>query len=241
MDTFLFDLDGTLLPMDQDDFVDRYRNGIARKLLSYNADASILLKATGEGTKAMLKNDGTMYNKDRFWKIVSDVIGEGIYELEDTFIDFYKNEFQDVKAATKPTPLAKACIDLLKEKGYRLVLATNPLFHPLATHSRIYWAGIKPEDFEYITTFDNSSFCKPNPEYYKEILKNLGLSEKQCIMVGNDTSDDMVAKNIGMEAFLVTDYLINTKGIDINQFRNGTLQELYDFIQELPFIPKHRK
>ncbi|NLO08397.1 MAG: HAD family hydrolase [Clostridiales bacterium] len=241
MDTFLFDLDGTLLPMDQDEFIEGYIKGVAKKLLPYDIDNKILIATIWEGTKAMIENDGTMYNKERFWNRANDIIGERIRELEDVFYDYYKNEFQDMRHATKPNPLAKASIDLLKEKGYRIILATNPVFPPVATHSRIYWAGMEPEDFEWITTYDNSSYCKPNIEYFKEILKNRGLTEKQCIMVGNDASDDLSAKNIGMDVFLVTDCLINTKGVDINQFRKGTFEMLYDYIKELPHIPEHGK
>ena len=241
MDTFLFDLDGTLLPMEQDDFIAGYIKGVTNKLLPYDIESRILTNAIWEGTKAMIKNDGTMYNEERFWNRAIDIIGEKIRDLEHVFIDFYENEFQDLRHATKPNPLAKASINLLKEKGYRIILATNPVFPPVATHSRINWAGIEPEDFELITTYDNSSYCKPNAEYFMEILKTRGLSEKQCIMVGNDTSDDMSAKNIGMDVFLLTDCLINSKGVDVDRFRNGSFNKLYDFIKELPYIVEEQK
>lgn len=236
MDTVLFDLDGTLLAMNQDEFIDGYFRGVANKILPYGIDNKTMIGVIWEGTKAMIENDGTVYNCERFWQRATDILGERIRELEDVFIDYYKNEFQDMKIATRPNPLAKTCINLLKDKGYRIILATNPLFPPIATNSRIYWAGLEPSDFELITTYDNSSYCKPNENYFREILNKMGLSEKQCIMVGNDTRDDMVAKTIGMDAFLVTDCLINTSGEDINQYKNGTFSELYDYIKELPII-----
>lgn len=241
MDTFLFDLDGTLLPMNQDDFIEGYMKGVANKLLPYDIDTKTMISLIWEGTKAMIENDGTMYNSERFWDRVTGIMGERIRKLEDVFYDYYKNEFQEMNKFTKQNPLAKASIDLLKEKGYRIVLATNPVFPPIATYSRIYWAGLKPEDFELITTYDNSSYCKPNTEYYKAILKDRELSVKQCIMVGNDTSDDMAAKNIGMDVYLLTDCLINTSGEDISQYRNGTFNELYCYIKELAYVPKYRK
>ena len=78
------------------------------------------------------------------------------------------------------------------------MLATNPLFPPTATQSRIRWAGLTPEDFEFITTYDNSSFCKPNPDYYREILGKLNLNAGECLMVGNDVGEDMIARTLGM-------------------------------------------
>ena len=236
MDTFLFDLDGTLLAMNQDEFIDGYFKGVADKILPFGIDSKTMIGVIWEGTNAMIKNDGTMYNCVRFWQRATDILGERIRELEDVFFDYYKNEFQNMKSSTKLNPLAKVCIDILKAKGYRIILATNPLFPPIATHSRIYWAGLDPSDFELITTYDNSSYCKPSEDYFREILSSRGLSEEQCIMVGNDTRDDMVAKNIGIDVYLVTDCLINTSGEDISLYKNGSFTELYNYIKELPDI-----
>ncbi len=233
MDTILFDLDGTLLPMNQDDFINAYFKGLAAKLVPYGMDSKLLIGAIMEGIKAMVGNDGTAYNSERFWERTRGIIGN-IKDLEPVFLDYYENEFQDVKAATSANSLVAECIKLLKEKGYRLVLTTNPLFPSIATYSRIRWAGLQPEDFEWITTYENSSYCKPNIEYYKEVLNNLGLSPEQCIMVGNDIGDDMVVKAIGMETFLITDNLINDNNENIDNYRHGSFGEFLDYIKGLP-------
>ena len=49
-----------------------------------------------------------------------------------------------------------------------------------------YWAGLKPEDFELYTTYENTGYCKPNPKYYQDILERLDLTAQECMMVGND-------------------------------------------------------
>ena len=90
-------------------------------------------------------------------------------------------------------------VDILKQKGYRLVLATNPLFPPVATNQRVAWAGLSPHDFEYISYYDNSSYCKPSPKYYHEILDALQLRADECYIVGNDTKEDMSAMALGFE------------------------------------------
>lgn len=236
MNTFLFDLDGTLLPMNQECFIDGYFKGVSSKLLPYGIDTKTMIGVIWEGTRAMIENDGRMYNNECFWNRATDILGEQIRDLECVFLDYYNNEFQNMRKSTQQNPLARHIINLLKDKGYRIILATNPLFPPIATHSRIYWAGLRPEDFELITTYDNCSYCKPNLDYYREIIKRQKLTERQCIMVGNDINDDMVARKLGMEVYLVTDCLINTKGEDIRQYRNGTLEELKDYINELPTI-----
>ena len=236
MDTILFDLDGTLLPMDQDKFIDIYFKDAAAKLGPYGFEARTFIGAVCEGTKAMVENDGTIYNNERFWERAMNILGERVRDFEPVFLDYYKNEFQNLKAVTTPSPLVMKCINLLKEKGYRLILATNPLFPRVATYSRISWAWLEPEDFEWITTYENSSFCKPNTKYFEEIFNNTGVTVDQCIMIGNDVSDDMVVKNIGMDSYLVTDCLINSKEEDINQYKNGSFVEFFHYVKGLPDI-----
>lgn len=101
------------------------------------------------------------------------------------------------------------------------------------THERIRWAGLDPQIFDYITTFDNSSYCKPNPAYYRELLAKLDFKAEECLMVGNDVTEDMVAETLDMHTFLLTDCLINRENKDINRWNNGSYPELLNYIREL--------
>ena len=119
----------------------------------------------------------------------------------------------------------------VKEMGLRVALATNPIFPAFATESRIRWAGLEPEDFELYTTYENIGFCKPNPDYYLEIAKRLGVRPEQCLMVGNDVTEDMVAKTIGI--FLLTDCLINKERKNIAEYPRGSFIQLMQYIDTL--------
>ena len=123
-------------------------------------------------------------------------------------------------------------LGLLHEKGIRVILATNPIFPAVATESRIRWAGMEPSDFEFYTTYENINYCKPSLEYYKEILNRLDLRAEECLMVGNDVGDDMVARHLGMQVFLLTEDLINYGNTDISEFPNGDFDALTGFIDE---------
>ena len=147
------------------------------------------------------------------------------------FDSFYRNEFSAAKNACQPTPAAKEVVDLIKASGKRLILATNPLFPAVATENRIGWAGLAKEDFELITTYENSSYCKPNPKYYVEILEKTGLKPEECLMVGNNAEEDMIAESLGMKVFLLTDCLINEKHADISKYPQGGFEELKTFLQ----------
>ena len=231
--TIFFDLDGTLLPMDQDLFLKAYMGGLARKMAPHGYDPNLLIKSIWKGTGAMVMNDGSARNDAVFWNVFSAACGIDARNDESVFEDFYKNEFQEVSKACGFDPRAAQTIAALKEMGYRTVLATNPLFPAIATLSRIRWAGLKPADFEYITTYENSYHCKPNPDYYREILGNLNIKPEDCLMVGNDVGEDMVAGSIGMKVFLLTDCLINKQSEDITQYPHGSFPELLHYVRSL--------
>ena len=199
----LFDLDGTLLPMDQDLFVKTYFKLLAVKLAPYGYEPKQLIDAVWAGTAAMVKNDGSCRNEDAFWNLFTSIFGKQSLEQLPVFEDFYANEFQNVQAVCGYNPQAAEVIALVKQKNLRVALATNPIFPAIATQSRIRWAGLSPEAFELYTTYENSRFCKPNPAYYQDILDQMGILPEDCLMVGNDVSEDMIARELGMQVFLL--------------------------------------
>lgn len=127
-------------------------------------------------------------------------------------------------------------VSILKEKGYKLYLTTNPLFPRIATEKRVKWAGLNIEDFELITTFENSSFCKPNINYYKEVLESQNLDVNECMMVGNDVKEDGVVETLGIPVYLVNDYLLNKYNLDINTKWLGSSEDFLEFVNNLPSL-----
>lgn len=231
--TFLFDLDGTLLPMDQEQFLKAYMGGLAAKMAPYGYDPKLLIPCIWKGTEAMVRNNGSRKNEEVFWESFSSLYGRDTRADEPIFREFYEMEFQQVRHSCGFEPKAKIVIDLLKSKGIRTVLATNPLFPAIATHSRTRWAGLDPEDFALITTYENSRFCKPNPDYYRDILDTLQVRPEECVMVGNDVGEDMIARELGMQVFLLTDCLINKHSADIHLYPHGNFDALLKWIGDL--------
>lgn len=229
----LFDLDGTLLPMDQEQFTKYYFGLLAKRLapLGYNPDQ--LIDGIWKGTAAMIKNNGDKSNEAVFWDTFSALLGEHVRKDEPEFDAYYRTDFQNVKASCGFHPLAAEAVAKVKSMGLRTVLATNPIFPAVATESRMAWAGLNPADFELYTTYENSCHSKPNPAYYQDILEKLGVSAEECLMVGNDVGEDMVAAKLGMKVFLLTDCLINKDGSDISLYPNGGFEELLSFLDRL--------
>lgn len=231
--TVLFDLDGTLLPMDNDLFTKAYFKLLVSRIAPLGYDPKTLTDTIWKGTAAMVRNDGKETNEQVFWKVFASVYPGKMETDKPYFDDFYVTDFQKAKEACGYDPKAKETVYALKEKGYRTVLATNPIFPSYATQSRVRWTGMQPEDFELITTYENISFCKPNPAYYAEILKRQNLNPQECIMVGNDVDEDMIASSLGINVFLLTDNLINRQNRDISAYPHGGFDELPTYISTL--------
>ena len=184
IDTILFDLDGTLLPMDNDVFTKGYFKGLAAELMPCGYAAEPLVGAVWRGTAAMVKNDGSRLNREAFWQTFEAVMPGWKTEHRAVTDTFYRGNFDAAKRYTGENPLARPLIDALKRDGLHLILATNPLFPKDGVETRLRWVGLSSADFELVTTYENMHYCKPNPKYFAEILEMTGKSAAQCLMVG---------------------------------------------------------
>ena len=231
--TVLFDLDGTLLPMDQKTFTKAYFGLLAQKLAPLGYKPDDLIAGIWTGIKAMVKNDGSRTNEEVFWQTFSALFGDKVYDDIPLFDEFYRTDFQQVQVACGFNPAAKETVLRLKKKGLRLVLATNPIFPAVATESRLRWAGLDPDDFDMVTTYEDTHYCKPNPHYYSEILERLRVSPDECLMVGNDATEDVAATALGMPVFLLPECLLNNDNVDITPYPQGSFDDLQTYIDTL--------
>ena len=226
----LFDLDGTLLPMDEEYFKKIYFGAVYKKIayLGYTLDE--LLKVIWYGTKAMIQNDGSQTNEELFWKKFVEVHPDRLEENKENFVEFYSNIFPTLGHTCGYQPLAKDFIKALKDKGYEVIIASNPIFPIVATKARIKWAGCDPDDFKYITAYENSRFSKPNLKYYEEVLEKTGYKPDEVIMVGNDVREDMIVNKLGIDSYLITDCLLNLDNEDINKYKHGNFEEIMNLV-----------
>ena len=228
----LFDLDGTLLPMDQDIFVKYYFGMLANRLAPLGYEKESLIGSIWAGTAAMVKNTGEKSNEEVFWDTFAKLQGEHTRAHVPEFEAFYREEFCKVKASSGYDPEASWAVREIKAIGLRVALATNPIFPAIATRQRIEWAGLSTEDFELYTTYENSCHCKPDLDYYRDVVAALGVRPDECLMVGNDVGEDMIAKELGIEVFLIPKCLINKESKDISVYPQGGFADLVKFIKE---------
>lgn len=229
----LFDLDGTLLPMVQEEFTKFYLPMLAKSYVDAGLtnDPKALIGTVWTGFEAMVKNNGDKTNREVFWENFIKAMPMDREKAESTANIFYSGDFNKVIAATSPNPLADKVIKTVRAKGIKAYLATNPVFPGCATLNRVKWAGLDSSDFEIITTYEDSYYCKPNVKYFEEILKKFSIEPEECIMVGNDVSEDLVIRRLGVKTFLVTDTMENKKNLPIDTEYQGSMADLLAFIE----------
>lgn len=231
----LFDLDGTLLPMIQDEFVRFYMPLLAKSYISngVEVDPREFVSMIWSGYEAMVKNDGTQTNREAFWNYMGDKLPISREKSEELALEFYDGDFNQAICTTRPTPVADQIVKAAKEKGLETYLATNPVFPRCATMNRIRWAGLDARDFKVITTYEDCNFCKPNPEYFRLILEKFNLEPSECLMVGNDVEEDLTIRTLGVKTYLATDTMENRHNLPFETEYMGTLEELLAFIKNL--------
>ncbi len=198
---YLLDLDGTLLELSFREFTEHYYRSLLNKVQTVY-DPDIFLKALDSGIRAMLHNNGTATNEEIFFIAFEKTAGKVDDEIKKLFEDFYLNDFKSLSIFGKPREGAKEFVRILKNDGKKIVVATNPVFPERAVHERLRWAGLNPQDFDLITTFEIMKACKPSPLYFNQILEILDIESDDAIMIGDDPDLDGGALNAGIDLIL---------------------------------------
>ncbi|MBO8138958.1 MAG: HAD hydrolase-like protein [Thermosipho sp. (in: Bacteria)] len=193
------DYDGTLVEERSEEFYKLYFKLLSKKSkLPFEKIYNLVMESVNE----TLENDDeniTLFEK--FLEIISHKSSIGKNYWLEFFIDFYQNEFNQIKKVTIPKD---NIIKKIKKTDHQLIFASNPLFPKIAVEKRISFAGLSPNNFIYISHMENSHFAKPNPKFFKEILNSLNLDPKNCVMIG-DSDFDKASE------------LVNIKFIHINE------------------------
>ncbi|MDR0426048.1 MAG: HAD family hydrolase [Clostridiales bacterium] len=231
----IFDLDGTLLPMDHMRFGTMYFESV-RALFDGDPRVDggrLFMDGLKAGIIAMKKNDGSQTNRAAYHRAFVEKTGyDGAY-VEDKMERYYLSAFKALKISTHPDPNIAAAVRLLKEAGIKLALATDPLFPLSAVVERIGWADLKPSDFLHIPTYDKHRFSKPAPGFFGEVLSYIDAAPADTLMVGNSVYNDMPSARAGIDCYMLDDCLLNEKNEDIVCKYRSDIQGFYRFVEEL--------
>jgi FMN phosphatase YigB (HAD superfamily) len=225
----LFDLDNTLIFFDEREFFSRYMKSVHRyfsDILSYDE----MRTKFREVTFSMLNKPGDILNGDYFIK--NFITGNGLKaeDCETRFRKYYDEEFDSLSALVTFQENLHEMIVSIKDAGYKLVIATNPLWPEDVQIKRLAWAGLDNIHFDLITHAYNMHYIKPSWEYYWEIAEMIKLPPDECIMVGNDIVNDMAAISTGMKGFLVEGPDVKKENLPMSK----EIREKYNFSRNKP-------
>lgn len=206
MRAILFDLDDTLLSNEMSVFVPRYLDSLA-EYASARIEKPRLMQAVLDSTEAMIANrDPATSNYDVFWARFEPFTGFDRTRDAPFFARYYEEHFPSLESLTRPVPGAPELLERCFSAGLAVVIATNPLFPRAAIVERLRWAGVDANTapFALITTYETMHHTKPNPDYYREILRRIDCEASAATMVGNDPLSDIEpAAAVGMRTFTV--------------------------------------
>lgn len=230
--TILFDLDGTLLNVDMHQFIPAYLNGLAESIdpdLERKKFVEMMITRTME---RLASDDGSQTNEDFYRKAVLADLGITSQQFSAGLQRFYRDHLARLESLVTPFPLARKLIERCQTLGFEVVIATNPVFPRPVVDARLQWAGVADFDYRWITSFENSRYCKPNPNYFAAIFDELGCDPESVLMVGNDTEHDLSASQLGVTTYLVETWMIERASSFVADYRGSHL-DLYHFLEQL--------
>ena len=209
MKAVLFDLDGTLLLSDEEEFYSAYYKTLGKYCIDL-IEPSKLVESVQKIIKKITMDDGKLNNYDRFVNVMKEELGEKLAKaLESRFNAFYSSEeFDGLKSLTVPNEKLIGWMRKTENSKLKKVLATNPIFPKSAILKRMEWAGLSERDFDWISVMENSHFLKPRGEYYVEIAQKLAVKPEECMMIGNDALLDGACSKVGMTFKHIKDFQV---------------------------------
>lgn len=225
--TLLFDLDGTLLPIDTEWFMQYYLQALDAYVNQRVPVSRVQEKVLTGAYKMIQDTDALRTNEEVFASYFFSAAGVPPAILAPILDAFYREKFPRLKASIAGLPgLARSVIETAIQAGYEVVVATNPLFPRSAIEERLRWAEVLDMPWRLITCYEEMHACKPQPAYYQEVLDRIGRAPSECLMIGNDVVEDGAAASLGMDLYFVTDHLINPKGLSLSDTPSGSLADL---------------
>lgn len=202
--TVLLDLDDTLLVNDMHQFLPAYFEALQQRLHLF-AGHKNLQQVSYEAVQMLYTKKPGLTNLEAFMEQFCQSLGYPAHILQPHLDRFYREDYPRLKAHTRLLPEAQQVVRRLLAGGYKVVVATNPLFPATGIEQRLQWAGLAGFPYALVTSMDNSYFCKPDVRYYQETLTRVGSSPLTTWMVGDDPANDIIpARTLGIKTWWIT-------------------------------------
>jgi len=203
MRAYFFDFDGTLALLNEDRFFNDYFKSLG-DFLGMNPE-ELAGRITLIIREITISADGFRNNYERFMESFTKKFEENTEEWEKIFKKFYESShFKRLSNHFLPNNRVIMYMRERRKEGYKIVLATNPVFPRVAIAERLSWIGLREEDFDLITSMEDFHYCKPDPRYFLEICSKISEKPENCVMVGDDDEMDGACEDVGIKFIKVS-------------------------------------
>lgn len=198
----LFDLDGTLLDVEVREFLQRYFLAL-QVVVAPQFPGVDLVPAILASTDAMQRSHPGLTNSEVFAKDFTARTGLDLEANWPVFERFYREVFPTLGTGYGPVAGAREAIAAARALGWRVAIATQPIFPLVAIEHRLAWAGLRDVRFDAITSYETMQACKPQVGYFLQVCGMIGCAPGDCVMVGDDADADMAAGALGIRTYFV--------------------------------------
>ena len=235
----LFDLDGTLIDVDMQLFVPAYLRRLADRLAAY-AEPRLTLRTLHAGVMAMLDGPpGDCSLEELLRARLAEELQLAWPDYQSGLAAFCREDLQELQPLVRPHPLARPLIEACQARGWRVALATNPIFPRAVIDARLAWGGLADLPFHPVTSYETSRHCKPYAGFFHDLLDELGLPPQACLMVGNDTLHDLAAGQLGLPTCLLTTWRIDRPAVAYPADWEGSHQALLEELRKPHPLPSN--
>lgn len=164
-------------------------------------------------------------------KYNSNLSKQEIKKLRYSIADEYLREKIDYK------PYAENVLKYLKQKGLTLVIASTTNDHTIEIYKKHNNNIIKKANFDDIFTLIYSKGAvkelKPNPEVHYKIMKELNVTNEECIIVEDSLIGVEAANNAGIEVISIYDKYSDGNRKEINNLSQYKINDFKEFLEVL--------
>jgi FMN phosphatase YigB (HAD superfamily) len=196
----LFDLDGTLLDIDGEAFLDAYVEALTA--FWQPADSEAFRHAVMAAAVPIFAAHPNETNGRVFRQHLARHVGSRAGEVESRIRQFHRTALANLAFPFRRVPGARVCVERCLRLGLRVAVATTPIYTPDVIALRLDWAGLADVPWHLITHSEVMHACKPHAAYYAEAAALLGAEPERCVMVGDDPLQDGPAAKTGMHTLL---------------------------------------
>lgn len=177
----IFDLDGTLI--DAYPAIIKSFNFVMKKFKYPEQKPLVIRRAVGWGDDNLLKP----FIKEK--------------DLKKMLLFYRRDHKVALVKRSKVLPGAIKILSYLKNKGYRLAIASN-------RPTEFSWILIRHlglrKYFDYVLCADKLKYIKPHPEILNKIMQRFKVSSKETIYVGDMNIDAQAGRRAGVKTVMVT-------------------------------------